>query len=138
MTAPDITPLIAYAKAWTPGTSGTVTGKCVRATVDKKEDFDKYRGKLAGMIVILGPDAEVKPIEEAPFKRLSSDDLAKIGEYEIPGEHPPFRLSEMLRRRQFMKDVNQFFADEQTGRNHDRSATYHGFRTVEPDCATAR
>src|ERR1700739_4692081 len=112
MTVPDIAPLIAYAKAWTPGTNGVVSGKCVRANIEKKEDFDKYRGKLAEMIVILGPDAEVKTITEAPYKRLSEDDLAKIGEYEIPGERPPFRLSEMLRRRQFIKDLNQFFADE--------------------------
>jgi hypothetical protein len=69
MTAPDVTPFIVYAKAWTPGTNGVVTGKCVRANIEKKEDFEKYRGKLAGAIVIFGPDAEVKPITEAPFKR---------------------------------------------------------------------
>ena len=68
MTSPDIVPLLVYAKAWTPGTNGVVTGKCIRATIEKKEDFDKYRGKLAGMIVILGPDAEVKPITEAPLQ----------------------------------------------------------------------
>jgi len=112
MTSPDIVPLIVYAKAWTPGTNGVVTGKCIRANIEKKEDFDKYKGKLAGMIVIFGPDAEVKPITEAPYKRLSDDDLAKIGEYQIPGERPPFRMSEMQRRRQFIKDLNQFFADE--------------------------
>ena len=112
MTTPDIVPLIVYAKAWTPGTNGVVTGKCIRANIEKKEDFDKYKGKLAGMIVIFGPDAEVKPITEAPYKRLSDDDLAKIGEYQIPGERPPFRMSEMQRRRQFIKDLNQFFADE--------------------------
>ncbi len=130
MTVPDVAPLIAYAKAWTPGTSGVVTGKCVRANIEKKEDFDKYRGKLAGMIVILGPDAEVKPIAEAPFQRLSSDDLAKISEYQIPGEHPPFRLSEMLRRRQFIKDLNQFFADEKVLAVIDHSRGTAGGGTV--------
>ena len=71
MTSPDITPLLVYAKAWTPGTNGVVTGKCIRVNIEKKEDFDKYRGKLAGMIVILGADAEVKPITEAPYKRYT-------------------------------------------------------------------
>jgi peptidase M28-like protein len=112
MTSPDIAPLIVYAKAWTPGTNGVVTGKCIRVTIEKKEDFDKYTGKLAGMIVIFGPDADVKPIAEAPFKRLSDEDLAKIGEYQIPSERSPFRIAEFRRRQQFMKDVNQFFADE--------------------------
>src|SRR5215831_2126340 len=52
MTSPDVTPLIAYAKAWTPGTSGVVSGSCIRASIEDKKDFDKYRGKLAGKIVI--------------------------------------------------------------------------------------
>jgi len=130
MTSPDIVPLIAYAKAWTPGTNGVVTGKCVRANIEKKEDFDKYRGKLAGMIVIFGPDAEVKSITEAPFKRLTDDDLAKISDYEIPGERPPFRISEMLRRRQFMKDLNQFLADEKVLAVIDHSRGTAGGGTV--------
>src|SRR5277367_1741569 len=112
MTSPDIAPLIVYAKAWTPGTNGVVTGKCVRVNIEKKEDFDKYKGKLAGMIVIFGPDAEVTPITEAPYKRYTDDDLAKIGEYQIPGERPPFRMAEIGRRRQFVKEQNQFLADE--------------------------
>src|SRR5712675_1242825 len=33
MTSPDIVSLIAYAEAWTPGTNGTIQGKCVRVTI---------------------------------------------------------------------------------------------------------
>ncbi len=130
MTSPDITPLIVYAKAWTPGTNGVITAKCIRANIEDKKDFDKYRGKLTGMIVIFGPDAEVKPIVESPYKRLGDDDLAKIGEYQIPGERPPFRLSEMLRRRQFIKDLNQFFADEKVLAVIDHSRGTSGGGTV--------
>ena len=130
MTTPDIAPLLVYAKAWTPGTSGVVTGKCIRANVEKKEDFDKYKGKLAGMIIITGPDAEVKPITEAPYKRLTDDELAKTGEYEIPGERPPFRMSEMMRRRQFQKDLNQFYADEKVLAVIDHSRGTAGGGTV--------
>ena len=130
MTSPDIASLIVYAKAWTPGTNGVVSGKCVRVNIEDKKDFDKYRGKLAGMIVILGPDAEVKTITEAPFKRLSDDDLAKISEYEIPGERPPFRMAEIARRRQLIKDVNQFFADEKVLAVIDHSRGTAGGGTV--------
>ena len=52
MLTPEISPLIAYAKAWTPGTNGVLKGKCVRVKIEDKKDFDKYRGKLAGMIVL--------------------------------------------------------------------------------------
>jgi len=130
MTSPDIVPLIVYSKAWTPGTNGVVTGKCIRVIIEKKEDFDKYKGKLAGLIAIAGPDAEVKPIAEAPFKRLSDDDLAKEGAYEIPGERPPFRMAEFARRRQFMKDLNQFFADEKVLAVIDHSRGTAGGGTV--------
>src|SRR6266581_2254265 len=45
MTSPDIVPLLVYAKAWTPGTNGVVSGKCIRANIEDKKDFEKYRGK---------------------------------------------------------------------------------------------
>src|ERR1700719_1714232 len=94
MTSPDVVTLLAYPKAWTPGTSGVLQGKCIRATIEDKKDFDKYKGKLAGMIVMFGPEADVKPISEAPFKRLSEDELAKEAEYQIPGERPAFRFAD--------------------------------------------
>ena len=130
MTSPDTVPLLVYSKAWTPGTNGVVTGKCIRVTIEDKKDFDKYRGKLAGMIVIFGPDAEVKPITEAPYKRLSDDDLAKTGEYQIPSERPPFRFADFLKRQQFMKDLNQFFTDEKVLAVIDHSRGTAGGGTV--------
>ncbi|HKH98605.1 MAG TPA: M20/M25/M40 family metallo-hydrolase [Candidatus Sulfotelmatobacter sp.] len=130
MTSPDVVPLIVYSKAWTPGTSGVVTGKCIRVTVEKKEDFDKYKGKLAGMIVIFGPDADAKPITEAPFKRYSDDDLAKTGEYEIPADRQPYRFAEFARRQQFMKELNQFFAEEKVLAVIDHSRGTSGGGTV--------
>jgi carboxypeptidase Q len=128
MTSPDIVPLIVYSKAWTPGTNGVVTGKCIRVNIEKKEDFDKYKGKLAGMILIFGPDADVKPITEAPFKRYTDDDLTKESEYAIPAER--FRISTMVRRQQFIKDLNQFFADEKVLAVIDHSRGTAGGGTV--------
>jgi carboxypeptidase Q len=112
MTSPDIVPLIAYPKAWTPGTNGVVQGKCVRVVVEDRKDFDKYKGKLAGMIVISGTDADAKLITEPPSKRLSDDDLAKLADYQSTGDHPPSRFAEFAKRQQLTKDINQFFADE--------------------------
>ena len=130
MTAPDIAPLLVYAKAWTPGTNGVVTGKCIRVNIEKKEDFDKYKGKLAGMILIFGPDAEVKPIIEAPYKRYTDDELAKTAEYQIPGERPAFRFADFVKRQQFVKDLNQFLADEKVLAVIDHSRGTAGGGTV--------
>jgi carboxypeptidase Q len=112
MTSPDITPLLVYAKAWTPGTNGVVTAKCIRPDITDKKDFDKYKGKLAGMIVIFGSDPEVKPVTEAPFKRYTDDDLTRIVDYPGVSEHHAYRSSDYLKRQQFVKDVIQFFTDE--------------------------
>jgi carboxypeptidase Q len=130
MTSPDVVTLLAYPKAWTPGTNGVVQGKCVRATIDDKKDFDKYKGKLAGMIVILGADAEVKPITEPPYKRLSDDDLAKLADYQIPADRPGFRFADFIKRQQFMKDLNQFFTDEKVLAVIDHSRGTAGGGTV--------
>ena len=130
MTAPDVVTLLAYPKAWTPGTNGVMQGKCVRATIEKKEDFEKYKGKLSGMIVILGADAEVKPITEAPYKRMSDDDLAKLADYQIPPDRPGFRMADYIKRQQFTKDLNQFFADEKVLAVMDHSRGTAGGGTV--------
>ena len=130
MTSPDVVTLLAYPKAWTPGTNGVVQGKCIRATIDDKKDFDKYKGKLAGLIVILGADAEVKPITEAPYKRLSDDDLAKLADYQIPADRPGFRFADFIKRQQFIKDLNQFFADEKVLAVIDHSRGTAGGGTV--------
>jgi len=130
MTSPDNVPLLVYAKAWTPGTNGVIQGKCLRVTIEDKKDFDKYKGKLAGMILIFGPEAEVKPITEAPFKRLSDDDLAKIAEYQVPSEHPPFRFADFVKRQQFIKELNQFLADEKVLAVIDHSRGTAGGGTV--------
>src|SRR5215467_2347053 len=44
-------PLIAYPKAWTPGTNGPVTGDAVIAVISEEKDFEIFRGQLRGLRV---------------------------------------------------------------------------------------
>lgn len=129
MTSPDVAPLLAYAKAWTPGTNGVITGKCIRVNIEKKEDFDKYRGKLAGMIVIFGPDAEVKPVDTAPFQRYSDEELAKIAQFD-DHEKYHFTYADYLKRMRFQKDVAKFLGDEKVLAVIDHSRGTAGGGTV--------
>lgn len=112
MVSPDIAPLLAYAKAWTPGTNGTVRGKVVRANVSGPQDFAKYRGKLAGMIVLLGDDPDVKPSLEPLSERYGDKELTHVGEYQIPSEKPDPRLREFARRGRLTRQLNKFFDEE--------------------------
>ena len=43
MTAPQPFPLLAFPKAWTPGTNGAVKGDAVLAVIEKTEDLESGR-----------------------------------------------------------------------------------------------
>lgn len=52
---PEATPLIALPKAWSPGVpGGRVEGEIAHVDIKKAEDFERYRGKLRGRIVLDG------------------------------------------------------------------------------------
>ena len=112
MLSPDVAPLIAYAKAWTPGTNGVMKGKCIRVKIDDKKDFEKYHGKLAGLIALLGPDPEVKTVAQPMFERLSDKELADVGQYQLPNEKAELRVREYRKRIAFQKELNKFLAEE--------------------------
>lgn len=61
MAAPTYSPLIAYPKAWSPGTKGSVKAQAVYLDVEKESDIAKYKGKLKGKIVLISPPTPVKP-----------------------------------------------------------------------------
>ena len=130
MLTPEVTTLIAYAKAWTPGTNGVLKAKCMRAKIENKKDFDKYRGKLAGMIVISGPDPEVQTVSEPLFKRLSDTDLANIGQYRIPSEKEAFRYAQYRKRSAFQKELNKFLAEEKVAALIDHGYGSYGGGTI--------
>ena len=75
---PQPFPLIAFARAWTPGTSGAVTADAVLAIVDREADFSKWQGKLRGKIVLAARATTVSPLLSAPGRRLTDQDLVEI------------------------------------------------------------
>src|SRR5690349_26455 len=54
MTAPDAAVFIADAAPWSPATKGTVAAGVTAVSIKEENDFAKYKGKLAGRIVLLG------------------------------------------------------------------------------------
>ncbi len=112
MVTPDVVPLIIYAKAWTPGTDGTVRGKVVRVNVRTPQDWARYKGKLAGTIVLMGDDPEVKPSVEPLSERYTDKSLADIEHYQIPGERNLALLREFQQRGRAQRQINKFFDDE--------------------------
>src|SRR5262249_30506600 len=77
-------PLIAYPKAWTPGTKGPVTGEAVMAIVQSETDFDTYRGKLRGKFVLSQSMRDVPAHFDAPGHRFTDDELAELAKPPAP------------------------------------------------------
>jgi len=75
-------PIIGMPKAWTPGAAGPVTADVVYAPMESEKDFDTWKGKLKGKIVMPMPTREVKPQFEAQGKRYAEKDLQEIEEIE--------------------------------------------------------
>jgi hypothetical protein len=114
MVSPDTAMLIAQPEAWTPSTPGLVRGQVVHAKIERKEDFDKYRGKLAGKIVLLGDMREVKPHEQADMQRYDNKRLEQIYLYQAAIPHGYVRPSreEFIRILHFRKELAKFLNDE--------------------------
>ncbi len=86
MVTPDTAPLIAQATPWSPGTNGPVTASATQVTIDSEKDFDKYRGKLAGKIVLLGSMRPVPPVDKALFERYTPEELEKLAQTPLKNE----------------------------------------------------
>jgi carboxypeptidase Q len=83
MTAPDTAVFIAQAAPWSPATKGAVSAPAVWVDIKSEKDFDKYKGKLAGKIVLYGDMREVKPVDKPLFTRDEEADLQRIESYPI-------------------------------------------------------
>ena len=81
---PQIQPLIGFPGSWTPGTKGAVTADVVSVQIESEADFEKYRGKLAGKIVLTQPDRPVPMLEGMIVHRMSERDFEEAAKTPIP------------------------------------------------------
>ncbi len=86
MVSPDTAPFIAQATPWSPATSGPVSADAIQVNIDSEKDLDKYRGKLAGKIVLLGAMRTVSPVDKALFSRYTDEELATLAETPLKNE----------------------------------------------------
>lgn len=83
-------PVLAYSRAWTPGTSGAVTADAVLAPMAAEADFDKFRGRLKGRIVLLQNPRDVTPMFDPPARRFTDTDLKDMESQPVaPPQGPP-------------------------------------------------
>ncbi|HXW12993.1 MAG TPA: M28 family peptidase, partial [Terriglobia bacterium] len=111
MISPDYMQFLALPEAWTPGTNGPLRGEVTRVIASTAADLEKYRGKLAGKIVLFGEARMPAPSDKPLFTRDNAADLDKIAQYE-PSGPPGKRNPELVKRYQLQADVIKFFTAE--------------------------
>jgi hypothetical protein len=50
--------------AWSPGTNGKIEGDVVAITGSKQSELDPYKGKLKGAMILMGPPAQLRALED--------------------------------------------------------------------------
>ncbi|HWE84704.1 MAG TPA: M20/M25/M40 family metallo-hydrolase [Terracidiphilus sp.] len=119
MVTPDTAVLMVQATPWSPSTEGgPVTGDVVYVSIQDEKDFDQYKGKLAGKIVLFGAMRPVPPVDKALFERYTDKDLEDIAAFPVNanggGLTPEMmaRMRERMQRVRMLDKIAQFFADE--------------------------
>jgi hypothetical protein len=118
MVTPDTAILIVQATPWSPSTSGPVTGDVVYVNIQDEKDFDQYKGKLEGKVVLFGAMREVPPVDKPLFERYTDKELDDMTEFPVNaggGGLPPdlqARMAARMARMRMIDKIAQFFADE--------------------------
>ena len=115
MLSPRTLPLHALPKAWTPGTNGPVEGEAMLVTIKATADLDKYKGKLAGKILLLNEAREYKRGAEPDSNRHDNAGLAELQAFAVPKDKTKERakrIKEFSERQALAKATNEFFVTE--------------------------
>jgi hypothetical protein len=112
MIEPQVQPLVGFPGSWTPGTNGVVVADVVRVQIDTDADFEKYRGKLAGKIVLTQPARAVAMLEGPVVLRMTDADFQEAATMPAPADE-----ESRSRRRAaaaFRTRVQAFYKEEGT------------------------
>ena len=115
MTTPYYQEMIGTPKAWTPGTNGLIHAAAIHVKIESEEDFEKYKGKLDGKIVVIASNTEIKPGRKPDFTRYSDEELKNLYFDESIAEAPTennfdvtkFRATRLLRQKRSEFLVNE-------------------------------
>jgi hypothetical protein len=111
MLTPRVLPLRAIPVAWTPPTPGTISAPVIVAPLRRERDFDKWKGQLAGKIVLVSEPGDGSEPDQAPFRRQTDEDLGKLDTFVQPTRSET-QIARGLRRAAFAAKLDAFLAAE--------------------------
>lgn len=121
MTAPYYCSYAANPKAWTGSTNGLVKGEVVYIDqLQSDDDVEKYRGKLAGKIVLMPVTTTYTMSFEPLAHRYTDEELAELETDPRPGRHsyrrqaagPQPSREQLMRQRQLQSKLTQMLQNE--------------------------
>ncbi len=108
---PHYAPLIAISVEWGSSTQGRISGAPLYVDIRSKADFQKYKGKLAGRIVLYQPPNSVPTHFTPDARRHDAASLAALGETPVRATPPP----DPDYVRGFADELEDFFRAEKVG-----------------------
>ncbi len=88
MVSPRPLPLTVIPVAWSPPTAGTLTAPVIVAPMSREEHFARWKGKLAGKVVMVSMPGETSESKEAVFERLTDKQIGELDHYDQPDFDP--------------------------------------------------
>src|SRR5277367_2856937 len=114
MTEPDTAIFLAQATPWSPSTSCPITAQAISVVINDESDIAKYKGKLSGKIVLLGPMRDV-PVPDKPFfERYTDKDLKDLESLPVTESKPNAEspLDRYLKRVKLRNTIYSFLTEE--------------------------
>ena len=116
MTEPAYMPLIGAPQAWTSSTDGLVSGEPVLAAIREEADLAKWRGKLAGKIVLIDQPRDIALHDKPDGRRYSEQELAEITQAQlVPFARRPQQTPgqpNFMQMMAFRRKLNDFLREE--------------------------
>ncbi|HEX4425585.1 MAG TPA: M20/M25/M40 family metallo-hydrolase [Terriglobales bacterium] len=124
MTAPGTATFLAQATPWTPATAGEITAQVIAIpTLEEEKDFDKWKGKLSGKIILYGTAPKIDPDLSIAVEHDDQAKLDHFRSYPLDGNQADSyvfnaasldgsALQKRLKARLFREKIGHFFADE--------------------------
>ncbi len=139
--------LTVCAAGWTPGTKGKISADVVVVNARKKEDLEKYKGKLKNAVILRSEPTKVAPITDLSYgpggarkkEEAKKDDTKKPDEKKIedkkPEEKRPSGRPSGFGDPTFLRELAEFFRAEgvavvlrDSGKPHNLLVTTGGWR----------
>lgn len=116
--SPDPEPLWLQAAPWSPATKGPVTADVVLVQADTEADLAKYKGKLAGKIVLFGAPRATPDLTEPLFRRYTEAELKEMESAESPSPRrsagPQLTVAQRLAERARLQALRKAALDMMT------------------------